>query len=90
MATQSNSFSASLEKTQFNGWKAYRLTNGIVTLYVAPDIGGRAIQLQLGEKGFFFVNKDLAGKVLPPERTTSKPAGRTTAVTKSGPGRKVG
>ena len=45
MATQNNSFSARLEKTQFNGWNAYRLTNGIVTLYVTPDIGGRAIQL---------------------------------------------
>jgi len=72
MATQNDSFSASLEKTQFNGWNAYRLTNGIVTLYVAPDIGGRAIQLQLGEKGFFFVNKDLAGKVLPPEQNNVK------------------
>jgi hypothetical protein len=72
MATQNNSFSARVEKTQFNGWNAYRLTNGIVTLYVAPDIGGRAIQLQLGEKGLFFVNNDLAGKVLPPEQNNVK------------------
>ena len=50
MATQNNSFSARLEKTQFNGWNAYRLTNGIVTLYVAPDIGGRAIQLELARR----------------------------------------
>jgi hypothetical protein len=72
MATQIDSFSARLEKTQFNGWTAYRLTNGIVSLYVTPDIGGRAIQLELGEKGLFFVNKDLAGKVLPPEQNNIK------------------
>ena len=72
MAAQNNSFSAKLEKTQFNGWNVYRLTNGIVTLYVAPDIGGRAIQLELGEKGLFFVNKDLAGKVLPAEQNNLK------------------
>jgi len=72
MATPMNLFNARVEKTQFNGWNAYRLTNGIVTLYVTPDIGGRAIQLQLGDKGFFFVNQDLAGKVLPPEQNNLK------------------
>lgn len=59
------SFAAQLEKTTYRGWNAYKLTNGIVSLYVAPDIGGRAIQMQLGDQEFFFVNKDLAGKVLP-------------------------
>jgi hypothetical protein len=34
MATENNSFSAQLAKTQFMGWNAYRLTNGLVTLYV--------------------------------------------------------
>jgi len=72
MAAQNNSFSARLESTQFQGWNAYRLTNGLITLYVAPDIGGRAIQLELGEKGLFFVNKDLAGKVLPAEQNDLK------------------
>jgi hypothetical protein len=72
MAAQNDSFSARLEKTQFNGWNAYRLTNGIISLYVAPDIGGRAIQLELGGKGLFFVNKDLAGKVLPAEQNNLK------------------
>ena len=72
MATPMNLFNARVEKTQFNGWNAYRLTNGIVTLYVTPDIGGRAIQLQLGDKAFFFVNNDLAGKVVPPEQNSLK------------------
>jgi hypothetical protein len=68
MATPATSYSARLEKTQYKGWNAYRLSNGIVSLFVAPDIGGRAIQLQLGDHEFFFVNPDLAGKVLPAEQ----------------------
>lgn len=56
---------ARIEKTQYKGWDVYRLTNGLISLYIAPQIGGRAIQLQLGEKEFFFVNPDFAGKVLP-------------------------
>src|SRR5215472_10074909 len=54
-----------IEKTQYQGWDVYRLTNGIISLDIAPQIGGRAIQLRLGEKEFFFVNPDFAGKVLP-------------------------
>jgi uncharacterized protein DUF4380 len=72
MAAPALSFSAKIEKTQYKGWNVYRLSNGIVSLMVAPDIGGRAIQLQLGEQEFFFVNQDLAGKVLPPEQNNLK------------------
>jgi len=72
MAAPATAFSARLEKTQYHGWNAYRLTNGLVSLYVAPDIGGRAIQLQLGDHEYFFVNKDLAGKVLPEDQNNLK------------------
>jgi hypothetical protein len=41
-------------------------------LFVAPDIAGRAIQLQLGDQEYFFVNKYLAGQVLPAEQNNSK------------------
>jgi hypothetical protein len=68
MATPALSYPAKLEKAQYNGWDVYRLTNGLVTLWVAPDLGGRAIQLQLGDQGCFYVNRGLAGKVLPPEQ----------------------
>ncbi len=68
IAAPATSFPAKVEKTQYKGWNAYRLSNGLVTLYVAPDIGGRAIQMQLGDQDYFFVNQDLAGKVLPPEQ----------------------
>lgn len=67
-----DSYRAKVEKTQYKGWAAYRLTNGLVTLYVAPDIGGRAIQLQLGDQEYFFVNSELEGKVLPPQQNNVK------------------
>jgi hypothetical protein len=72
MANPAKSYEARLEKTQYKGWSVYRLTNDIVSLYIAPDIGGRAIQMQLGDQEFFFVNRDLAGKVLPPEQNNVK------------------
>jgi len=67
-----SSHPAKLEKTQYRGWNVYKLTNGIVSLMVAPDIGGRAIQLLLGDQEFFFVNPDLAGKVLPESENNLK------------------
>lgn len=72
MATPAPSSAARLEKTQYKGWNVYRLTNGIISLLIAPDLGGRAIQLQLGEQEFFFNNPDLAGKVLPPEQNNPR------------------
>jgi hypothetical protein len=58
----------SVEQTTFKGWKAYRLTNGLVTLTIAPEIAGRAIQFELGSHAYFFVNPELAGKVLSREQ----------------------
>ena len=72
VAAPASSYAAKIEKTTYRGWDAYRLTNGIISLIVAPDIGGRAIQLQLGDQDFFFVNPDLAGKVLPPDQNNVK------------------
>jgi len=72
MAATGDSYPAKIEKTQYHGWNVFRLTNGIISLDVAPDLGGRAIQLRLREHEYFFVNKDLAGKVLPPERNNVK------------------
>lgn len=72
MACPLPTYSVKLEKTQYNGWDVYRLTNGIISLYIAPQLGGRAIQLQLGDHSYFFVNKDLAGKVLPESENNLK------------------
>jgi len=68
MAAPANSFPAKVEKTSYKGWNVYRLTNGLVTLYVAPEIGGRAIQMQLGDQDYFFLHPDFVGKVVPPEQ----------------------
>ncbi len=72
MANSAASFPAKLEKAQYMGWNAFRLTNGLITLYVTPDIGGRAIQVQLGDQEYFFVNQELAGKALPAEQNNLK------------------
>ncbi len=72
MASPPISSSAKIEKTQYKGWNVFRLSNGLVQLFIAPELGGRAIQLQLGDQEFFFVNADLAGKVLPAEQNNLK------------------
>ncbi len=72
MAAPVDSYQAKLEKTTYKGWNVYRLSNGLINLMVAPDIGGRAIQLQLGDQEFFFNSPDFAGKVLPPEQNNVK------------------
>jgi hypothetical protein len=72
MANPASSFSVKLEKTRYNGWEVYRITNGLISLYIAPQLGGRAIQLELGDQGLFFVNKNLAGKVLPESENNVK------------------
>jgi hypothetical protein len=60
----SSPYPAKLENISYRGWNATRLTNGLISVIIVPDIGGRAIQLKLGDRELFFVNSDLAGKVL--------------------------
>jgi hypothetical protein len=72
MPASISSYSSTLERTQYKGWDVYCLANGLIRLLIAPDIGGRVIQLQLGDQESFFVNADLAGKVLPPEQNNLK------------------
>lgn len=72
MANPAPSYATKIEKTQYNGWDVYRVTNGLISLYIAPELGGRAIQLELGDQGLFFVNKNLAGKVLPESENNVK------------------
>ena len=56
-----------VEASTYRGWQSFKLSNGLITLHVVPDIGGRVIQFELADHPFFFVNGDLAGKVFPPE-----------------------
>lgn len=57
-----------IRKVNFEGWDAYELTNGLVQLFVVPQIGGRIIQMRLGEESFLYINPRLRGRVFPPEQ----------------------
>lgn len=60
-------FTCSLAKEDYCGWKALHLSNGIVDLFVAPEIGGRIIQVRLGPRDFLYVNRRHQGRVYSPE-----------------------
>ena len=56
-----NARRATLGETDYLGWQALRLDNGLVSALVVPEIGGRLLQFTLGEHPFLFVNEQLAG-----------------------------
>jgi len=58
-----------LEQVTYRGWKAWKLSNGIVTLHVVPEIGGRIIQAELGGHPYLWINPATEGKVFPPEES---------------------
>ncbi|MDE3178894.1 MAG: DUF4380 domain-containing protein [Acidobacteriota bacterium] len=64
-------FTCTLTHEQYNGWKAIRLANGIVDLFILPDLGGRIIQLRLGAQEFFYVNPRHRGRLYPPQENCS-------------------
>jgi len=53
------------EPVTYRGWDAIHLGNGVVDLWVVPDIGGRIIQARHAGHEYFYVNDDLAGQVVP-------------------------
>jgi hypothetical protein len=50
----------------FAGWKAQQVSNQWVTLTVVPQLGGRVMQVTLGNHAYLFVNSQLKGKYFPP------------------------
>lgn len=48
----------------YNGWQCVELTNGRIDVVVAPQLGGRIVQLRFDGCEYLWVNRDLAGKVL--------------------------
>jgi hypothetical protein len=50
----------------FVGFAAARLHNGLISAALVPDVGGRILQFWLGEHPFFFVNRNLAGRLFTP------------------------
>jgi len=63
-------FPCAVTSEDYRGWKAVRLTNGIVELFVVPEIGGRIIQLRLGESDLLYVNRRHAGRVYSPNENS--------------------
>ena len=55
-----------VKESNYRGWKTLELTNGLIDVQVAPDIGGRIIQFKLGDFEYLWVNDQLAGKMPPP------------------------
>ncbi len=58
-----------LEDENYRGWKAVRISNGIVTLHVVPQIGGRIIQAELGGRPYFWINPETEGRVFHPQES---------------------
>src|SRR5579875_488375 len=50
----------------YKGWKTLEESNGVVTLEVAPQLGGRVIGFSLGGHQFLWSNNQLAGSAPPP------------------------
>jgi len=48
--------------SQYRGWKSLALSNGLVTVQVVPQVGGRVIQLTLAGLDFLWNNNALAGR----------------------------
>jgi hypothetical protein len=53
---------ATAEDFDYQGWKAFRLTNGMVTLVVVPEIGGRIMEYKLGGHPFLWNNPSQLGE----------------------------
>src|SRR5439155_6264554 len=53
-------------EAEFAGFGAVELSNGLLHAALTPDIGGRVLQLWLGDHPLFFVNHRLAGQLFSP------------------------
>lgn len=51
----------------FRGWSAAHIGNGLITVVVVPDIGGRIMAYDLGPYPFVYVDPHLAGELFTPE-----------------------
>jgi hypothetical protein len=56
-------FQCRLTREEYGGWKALRMANGLIELFVVPQLGGRIIQLRLGSRDFLYVNPRHQGRV---------------------------
>lgn len=57
-----------VESVDFKGWPGKQVSNRWVSLIVVPQIGGRLMQVTFDGHDYLFVNKELAGKYMPPSQ----------------------
>jgi hypothetical protein len=63
-------FPCTVTREDYRGWRSVRLANGIVELFIVPEIGGRVIQLRIGNSDLLYVNRRHAGRVFSPEENS--------------------
>ena len=56
-----------IDRIDFHGWPAVRLSNGIVDLVAVPDVGGRTMAYDLGNYSYLWFDRNLAGTLFSAE-----------------------
>lgn len=51
------------DKQNYRGWLAYTLASHFLTVHITPGLGGRMMQVQLGDYPYFFNNQTLHGAI---------------------------
>ncbi len=55
-----------VQSTTFHGWKTQEISNDWVRLVIAPQLGGRLMQIEFGGHPYLFVNPKFMGKYISP------------------------
>lgn len=63
---------ASAQEVDYHGWRALRLTNGMVTVVAVPDAGGRLMEYKLGGHPYLWANPSELGKVYQQPRSEAE------------------
>ena len=56
-----------IDRIDFHGWQAVKLSNGLVDLVAVPDVGGRIMAYDLGNFPYLWFDRNLAGKLFSDE-----------------------
>jgi len=64
--------SVEVTQTEYRGWQALRMSNGLVVLIAVPDIGGRVMEYKLNGHPFFWTNPEEYGHAYEPPRSESE------------------
>jgi hypothetical protein len=66
-SSRGSAITGQIEKVQFHGWKALKLSNGLIEAVLVPDVGGRIMAFNMAGHPYLWVNLALAGKLFSPE-----------------------